>query len=47
MDPIFGVLPGSGLSHGASLDGVMVSTQDYGCSVILTEILHGVLSWVS
>ena len=27
--------------------GVMVSTQDYGCSVILTEILYGVLSWVS
>ena len=42
-----GVLPGGGLSHSASLDGVMVSTQDYGCFVNLTEILYGVLSWVS
>ena len=32
-------------SHGNS--SVMVSTQDYGCFVILTEILYGVLSWVS
>ena len=29
----FGVLPGGGQSHRFSLDGVMVSTQDYGCCV--------------
>ena len=33
-------------SHTAVV-GVMVSTQDYGYYVILTEILYGVFSWVS